>query len=294
MPWLDYASDHKHKRRSVGLAIDTNFISVMVYKPFWFLGLVLSVIYLVIFLLVFNGTIDSPGHLLGFCVWGAPGMPDEFHGCTNAPINSHTLSFGVDLLMTLVTGIVWQTSFARGSSIVYIFCGTIILFHGLLHWLLQQTMFDFFIINCHKLNIGGNLEVIGNVIFGIFTFCISIVILGNAGCGMNPLTVIGSSVVAFAVIAITKGTDNDFILPGLFCLVHLLTCIVGLYSTASTFNEKVGALFALCTMVGIVELSACEDFLRPYGGHVWYDFTLDVAMITSAYFTDDSPETREH
>jgi hypothetical protein len=266
----------------------------MVYKPFWLLGLVLSVVYLVIFLLVSKGAIASPGLLLGFCVWGEPGIPDEKDGCTNAPINSHILSFSVDLLMALVTGVVWHLNTARRSSNAYIVCGTVILFHGLLHWLLQQTMFDFFIINCYKSNVGGDLEVAGYVIFGIFTFCLSIVIL-VFGCGRNPLIVIGSGVVTFAVIAITKGTDGDLALPGLFCLVHLLTCIVGLYSNAPSFNENVGALFALCTMVGIVELSACKDFLRPYGGHVWYDLTLHAAVIAAGYFADDdSPVRREH
>ena len=267
---------------------------MVVYKPFWLLGLVLSVIYLVIFLLVSNGAIASPGLLLGFCVWGEPGIPDETDGCTNAPINFHILSFGVDLLMTLVAGIVWHLNTARRSSITYIVCGTVILFHGLLHWLLQQTKFDFFIINCYKSNVAGDLEVGGYVIFGIFTFCLTIVILGF-GCGRNPLIIIGSGVVTFAVIAITNGTDGDLALPGLFCLVHLLTCIVGLCSNAPSFNEHVGALFALSTVVGIVELSACKDFLRPYGGHVWYDVTLHAAVIASAYFTDDdSTERREH
>ncbi len=57
----------------------------------------------------------------------------------------------------------WHLNTARRSSITYIVCGTVILFHGLLHWLLQQTMFDFFIINCYKSNVAGDLEVGGYV-----------------------------------------------------------------------------------------------------------------------------------
>lgn len=70
-------------------------------------------------------------------------------------------------------------------------------------------------------------------------------------------------------------------MPGLFVVVHPLSCITGLFSNERAFSPTVAKLFIVCTAVGIFELSSCSNVLRPIGGHLWYDVTLHAAVLAS-------------
>ena len=88
--------------------------------------------------------------------------------------------------------------------------------------------------------------------------------------------------IIFAVIVVyitdnsgTEGKEGELILPGLFVVAHPLSCITGLLTTKTQmFSPSVGWLFALCTLIGILELIQCKEILKPFGGHVWYVFFL--------------------
>ena len=85
-------------------------IDIIKEKPAWFAASVLSVIYAIVFVLVANGTMSTQ-LLFGFCVWGwysgdgkepHEEYPDEHNGCSNFDVNSHTLAFSIDVIMTVL------------------------------------------------------------------------------------------------------------------------------------------------------------------------------------------------
>jgi len=256
-------------------------------KPAWGIALVLSVIYFILFVLVSNGAYD-PGLLFGFCVWGSPETPTETLGCSSSPSNSHTLAFGIDLIMTASAALFWiKDKSEKKETITYIANGFIILAHGLLHWFLQQKSnpFGLPIIDCYS-DIDDKTESFGYIIFGAFSFILGLVILA-LGFGFNKKTIGGSAAFTAFVVFLTKETAGELVLPGLFVVVHPLSCFTGLFSDSKNFqNPVIGQLFVVCTLVGISELSVCTSFLKGIGGHLWYDVTLHAAILASLpYFS---------
>ncbi len=92
---------------------------------------------------------------------------------------------------------------------------------------------------------------------------------------------VSSVIFAAVVVQVTKNAGGELLLPGLFVVVHPLSCITGLLSNQPTFNANVARAFAVCTIVGILEMSACDQVLKPIAGHVWYDLTLHAAVLAS-------------
>jgi hypothetical protein len=263
-------------------------------KPAWGIALLLSIIYFFIFFLVSNNIIKETGLLFGFCVWGSPDMPSKSERCTNSPVNSHILAFGIDLFMTALAALFWvKDKNPKKSTIIYIASGFIILAHGLLHWFLQQkeNSLGLPIVDCYNSDLGESVEEFGYIVFGAFSFFLSLIIL-SIGFEFKWTTVGGSAAFAAVVVALTKNTGGDLVLPGLFVIVHPLSCFTGLFSESPSFNTNVGRLFVVCTAVGISELSACTSFLRGIGGHLWYDVTLHAAVLASLpYFVGPKAKT---
>jgi len=272
------------------------FINIVVekakVKPAWGIAFVLSVIYCIRFVRVSYGAYD-PGLLFGFCVCGSPETPKETIGCSSSPANSHILAFGIDLVMTVFVVIFWcKDRSEKKENTIYIANGFIILAHGILHWYLQQQSnpFGLPIINCYS-DLDDKTESFGYIIFGAFSFILGLIVLGF-GVGFNKKTIGGSVVFAAFVVFLTKNTDGDLVLPGLFVVVHPLCCFTGLFSDVKNFqNPFIGQLFAVCTLVGISELSVCTSFFKAIGGNLWYDVTLHAAVLASLpYFS--GPEVR--
>mmetsp|Transcript_2421 Transcript_2421/g.3812 ORF Transcript_2421/g.3812 Transcript_2421/m.3812 type:complete len:303 (-) Transcript_2421:1239-2147(-) len=236
-------------------------------KLTWGVALLLSLCYAYIFFQVVRSKGEGSGLLFGFCVAGLPETPDEDVGCANCPyINSHVAAFVIDVFLTAVTAYFWYKDPQKGgfmTNIVYLALGFIILIHGLLHWFLQQTTFDFLpIINCYRPDTS-DIEEFGYIIFGTFSFLLSLIIL-SIGFGVKKwFTWVGSVIFTIAVVNLTEDTGGELILPGLFCIVHPLSCFTGLFTKEPLFNTKVATLFVICTAVGILELSSCNDILRP-------------------------------
>jgi hypothetical protein len=253
-------------------------------KPSWAVASILSLVYAVSFYAVSNDKI--PNNLLfGFCVWGSPDYPNETIKCTNSLQNSHIYAFLVDLLFTLAVGIFYFLDKSKNKNIiVYLAMAFIILMHGIMHWFLQNNILpvETLRINCYTDSHNDIARSFGEPIFAVFSFCLAIIILG-VGFGeiiSRFMIVIISIIFAVIVVYITNnsGTEEnkgELILPGLFVVAHPLSCITGLLTpNAQTFSPSVGWLFALCTFIGILELTQCEEILRPIGGHFWYVFLL--------------------
>ena len=267
------------------MSILSVFVEKLKEKPTWGVALLLSFVYFIIFVRVANGGLNS-GLLFGFCVWGQPTTPGQENGCTDTDANSHYLAFIVDVILTAVVALLRYLDPQGGKyNLLYAALGFIILAHGFLHWFLQQTDVEFLpIINCFLKDIPPELDQFGYIIFGGFSFLLSLIIL-SFGFSFNSVTFLGSIVFTFAVVSVTKDTGGELILPGLFCISHPLSCFTGLFSDEPMFNKRVATFFAISTTVGILELSKCATFLRPLGGHVWYDITLHLAVIFAApYF----------
>lgn len=251
-------------------------------KPSWSISLVLSIIYIIVFVLVVNGTIDSK-LLFGFCVWGSPVTPTIDLGCSESPINSHIIAFWIDAVMATIGGVLYFADKSPSKQkLLYIAVVFIILAHGTLHYFLDT------VIDCYEKNIPPSMEDLGYVLFAIFAFVLCVIIIGF-GFGLNPKTFVYSIVFAGVSVVVTKGAGggSEYVLPGLFCIVHPLSSFVGLFAETQQFSSTVGWWFVIATIVGITELSSCAAFFRSLGGHFYYDLTLHSAILASLpYFTE--------
>lgn len=260
-------------------------------KPAWALALLLSIIYAVIY--VFAGwELFRPELLFGFCVWGDPEITAN---CKNIPLNSHSAAFVVDTLMTgLVVFFYCKDKTTSRNWMVYSAMGFIIFVHGFLHWFLQQDIMKIQV-NCYNPDIDDNVDKIGTAFFAAFSFILALVILGF-GFGLDKATFGFAFAFSGAVVALTKNVQGDLFLPGLFVLVHPISCLTGLLSNQEgLFNPLVAKWFALSTLVGIIELAACPSILKPIGGHLWYDITLHISVISSLpYFWPSVPKKRKN
>ncbi|OEU10785.1 hypothetical protein FRACYDRAFT_246653 [Fragilariopsis cylindrus CCMP1102] len=267
-------------------------------KLSWAVASILSLVYAISFYAVSNGHI--PNNLLfGFCVWGSPDSPNEENGCTNSVQNSHKSAFIVDLVFTLAVGIFYFLDKSKSKkTIIYLAYAFIILMHGIMHWFIQNNTvpLETLRINCYT-DIQSDASSFGRPIFAIFSFCLAIIILGVGFYPVISRPMITIISIIFAVIVVyitdnsgTEGKEGELILPGLFVVAHPLSCITGLLTTKTQmFSPSVGWLFALCTLIGILELTLCKEILKPFGGHVWYDVTLHSAVILSLpYFCSPS------
>lgn len=260
-------------------------------KRSWLISLVLSVIYFLTFLAAANGS--SPGAntlLFGFCVWGYEELPNKEDGCTDSPINSHNIAFAVDAVMALIGFILYRKDQAQEKSILIYFASVaIILLHGGLHLFLSSD-----IVNCYRETAGTELEEIGYILFAIFSFFLCAIIQGF-GFGLSKNIFIGSAFFTALVVYVTREVGGgEFVLTGLFCIVHPLSSFLGLFTDEPTFSKTVGWWFVVATIVGIVELSTCEQFFRSIGGHFYYDLTLHTAILYSLpYFSNKANKIKK-
>lgn len=277
-------------------------LSLIQQKPAWSLASLLSIIYAVIFGLVTSGKL-SDSLLFGFCVWGKyegsyPNLVGTFpteDGCKpDFAVNSHRAAFVIDVILTLVAAVLYVMDGNKNKKETlpfYLAIGFIILIHGVLHWFLTQDVLDIKI-NCYT-EVDEKTTEIGFLLFNIFSFVLSVIIVTFGFGGIRAITFVISLVFALIVSQIANGAGGgEYILPALFVVVHPLSCITGLLSDQLAFSPLVGKLFVVCTAVGILELLSCEELLRKIGGHVWYDITLHSAVLAASPFFWD-PESKK-
>ena len=285
-------------------------------KIWWAIASALSLVYAFAFYAAIqNDNAGKSGNsagsdlLFGFCVWGKYEgggndlhhelYPDKVGGChPNFPFNSHYVAFIIDVIMTLAAAGLYffKDDKVDGKWWMYVLVGGIILMHGGLHIFLQvRADYEVFGlidgINCYydfdppsSGTDGASIDVeqIGYIIFFFFSLFLSIVIM-QFGFPDLALKTKGLLSLAFAIVVVilTQGSGGELILPGLFVVAHPVSCVTGLLSKQPAFNATCARLFALCTAVGILELTACGAMLRPIGGHFWYDLTLHAAVLAS-------------
>ena len=267
-----------------------SFISdIIEKKPIWFFASVLSIIYGIAFLLVSNGIVKTE-LLFGFCVWGTPEFPSMEDGCKFSPQNSHIAAFTIDAIMTGLAYVFYRLDKTpKRDTVTYIATGFIIIAHGFLHWFLQKPE----PVNCYSPDLGGDIEGLGYILFTIFSFVLGLIIL-SFGFGLKLSNFVYSAIFAFIVYNVTQDTGGELVLPGLFVIVHPLSCVTGLLSDKPAFNNTVAKWFVVCTFVGILELFACANILRPVGGHLWYDLTLHSAVLASLpYFSSPAAKGKK-
>ena len=247
-------------------------------KLSWTISLVVSLIYFLLFVATVNGLVDD-GLLFGFCVWGRPQLPDRENGCYHEPHNSHMYAFYVDLGLTAVVAwLYWWHENNKADKLQFLAIGGIILAHGLLH------LFLFKGINCFisEADIPREVHVLGCILFGVFTFALSAIILSLGFVENNKgwIGVLLASVLVSALALTLSGdSDSKWFLPALFAVSHPLSSVTGLYSKSHAFSSKAGWAFLIATITGILELKTCLTFYRQIGGHVWYDLTLHIAVL---------------
>lgn len=84
-------------------------------------------------------------------------------------------------------------------------------------------------------------------------------------------------------------TSGSLVLPALFAISHLMSSVVGIMSTMSSQPQSIGDVvfhsvglawwFVIATFMGILELTECDNIIRPLGGHAIYDFSLHVGVL---------------
>merc|ERR1712165_372285 len=264
-------------------------------KRSWLISMILSVIYFFTFLYFAAKDKEDDGFktglLFGFCVWGTPSLPDKTIQCTDSPINSHNVAFGIDVIMALLGIILYKKDRAKDKkAIMYVAVVAIILLHGGLHFFLSSDVID-----CYKkIEPGSELEETGYTLFTIFTYFLCVIIQGF-GFGLNKNIFLGSGIFTALVVFVTKTIGGgEYVLTGLFCIVHPLSSYVGLFTDSPSFSKTVGWWFVVATIVGIVELSTCLPFFRYVGGHFYYDLTLHTAILYSLpYFTNKIDDVKK-
>lgn len=259
----------------------------------WFISLILSVIYFITFLAAAADTGGFASSLLfGFCVWGSPSLPNEQVGCKDSPINSHIIAFGIDFILTIAVFFIYKRDHSKKKSkLTYFAFGAIILVHGFLHFFLNSPIIDCYV-DTEKYP---GLEQTGYLLFGIFTFFLCNIILGVGNGSWSGRVVIESVIFTALVIYITVTIGSgDFILTGLFCVVHPISSVAALRSDNPQFTKTAGWWFVIATTVGILELLTCASFFRAIGGHFYYDLTLHFSILFSLpYYVKDVDDEKK-
>ncbi|KAL7534272.1 hypothetical protein ACHAXR_005769 [Thalassiosira sp. AJA248-18] len=198
-------------------------------------------------------------------------------------------SFIADMIALVLAFLVYlMDKNVNKTTLLYIAIGTVICAHGVLHWFLQQTSLST-VIDCYidKDKIDPQVEKFGFLIFGTFSF---LIMLANFGAGfgvVNRKVVVISVFFALLVVWITKEKAGvELILPSLFVVIHPVVSVTGFFTSSPTYSKSVSIFFIAATLVGIAELIACPNFLKPMGGHIMYDIALSSTMLAALpYFT---------
>jgi hypothetical protein len=269
----------------------------------WLLAMVASAIYFVLFYIAATGPQEKfpdynyDGLMGGFCVWGAPVVPDNAGGCITAH-NSHVYAWYEDFIMTLfVVGAYFCSSKKQQEQLLtYIAIGGIVFLHGFLHFCLYTFLDPSCVISADAPagQEEGSNDFLGWTAYIVFTFflCLIIFYLGFAKQKGILKVLVLSVVVTFVTILLAIKFGHEWLLTALFATSHPVGSITGFKTTSPLFSRFVGWFFLLATIDGIVELMACEAFLKPYGGHIWYDLFLHTAVIAALPIFVDTPSKK--
>lgn len=274
-------------------------------KPEWALALFLSIIYFIIFGLIAQNVLPNK-LLFGFCVWGDPDEPNAVDGCGDSSLNSHMGCFVIGMTAFMLEVVLYfmdkNRNESRDRKLTYLTLSFILVVHGLLHGFLQQTKIENIlgvdiVINCYRnFDEYRLLVLIGMIVFGLWSFSLSMAILYLGLDRIDGPITIFSFMLTLAVLALTWDTGLELILPALFVTTHLLVCGIGLLSGTPSHifaSKTVGKCFIFATLAAIVELALCPEY-KPLGGHIWYDIGLaSVALSATPFFSFPSAKGKK-
>jgi len=250
----------------------------------WAIALALSVMYLVILFLGDKPPCDYSSR--GFCVTNY----DKEKGVCPRGDNSHYWCWLEAVVYTILAVVVGIATKADQSTILSF--TAIILSHGLLHKVLDS-------LECKAIHIDGNryLIIIAITIYFSFIVLISWVATGLAGLS-NQLKIIISVFVAAVTLFLSQPEQNNGF-SSIFMTTQLLVSGLGFFCDSAFYSKLLGDLFILPCAVSILELIfCCKDsakdvgFFNKIGGHAWYDFFLNAAIL-SVYFPEKKSVTKE-
>lgn len=247
-------------------------------KRGWAVALGLSVIYLLLLLTKKTNSCNYSSD--GFCVTNF----DKATGECPGP-NSHRWAWNIDVVFTILAVVIGLMKKAAPLEVVAI--GAVIGVHGVLHWVFDHYQCAFPVGNGGGLTLGLTL---GYLAYAGFTALLSYVCFNFADVGSVALNVIGTLIVTFATVYLTH---VGYSTSPIFMTTQLLVSLVGFNvkpGNNNTFSARMGTLFALPCAVSIFELLFCcngadPGFFNKIGGHVWYDFFLHIAIL-STFFPD--------
>jgi hypothetical protein len=243
----------------------------------WALAALCSIVYFWLFTQVSKGNLRSfdSGLLGGFCVWGEPNYPEPPQGCTTS-MNSHMYAWYEDAFMTiLVVAAFFKND--RKEWILHLAIGGIIFLHGILHFFLSTAL------HCLTTDVSPVWNDLGWIAYLVFSFLLSLVIFGMGFASQVGFlwVLVASVVTTLLTYQLAHGAGADWVLSALFATSHPIASITGLLTESLRFSKFMGWAFLLSTIDGIVELMWCKSFLKPHGGHIWYDLFLHVAVLAS-------------
>ena len=251
----------------------------------WALSLVVSVIYLGLFITISRSNDIENDLLFGFCVSGSSLTPTKVRGCHKDFRNSHMAACLLDSAMGYAVYYLYSRikKKAKGPlnpiiTIHFLSMAAVILLHGFLHLIMSE------IINCYiePTTLPLWIKTIGLLFVGAFCFFLCMVILGMSFArdrsGWTRVTMTSLALTAIT-LALMIDTGLEWMLPALFSISHPLACIAALCSKSSLFTQTMGWTFLLASCMGILELTQCSTFYRSLGGHVLYDFWLHVTVL---------------
>lgn len=244
-------------------------------KTGWVASLVFSFIYLGLLL---NESFKPPCDYKsdGFCVTHF--NPDT--GMCKLHSNSHFWAFAIDMVFTGLAFVLGNATGAEKSEIISI--AAVIVVHGFLH-----GFFDYkqCLIPSSPDQELTPILIFANAAYFGFTALVSYVAL-NMAMLPTSIVLIGTLAVAGLTVYLSQPTQGNGISP-IFMTTQLLVSVLGLFDNKGQFSDLLGNMFALPCFVSLVELLSCcsskdtPGFFNKIGGHVWYDFFLHSAVLSS-------------
>lgn len=256
---------------------------------YWRVSLVISLFYFVFFLLWRSCGPPSEHNESWYCKWIGQGLyPSQGfcvlgftvdatgnQGTCHSWVNSHTFAFGVDCVFSII-GLV----LAIGDSDRFLKLGSVLVIasHGALHGFYNSF-------HCYLSGDGG-----GPILYTAFTFLlfifIYIILWFQKGdhCVQNVKYLVMILVfAACASIPVAGGGASNSSLQLLFSLSHVVGSFSGLYAPDphGLVRWPLAVTFLIATVVGLLELLTCDIFYRMIGGHVLYDLTLHISVLSS-------------
>jgi len=236
----------------------------------WVISFVLSLVYLVLFILPNRSTSCSVDEA-GFCV---KNLAECRKGSPGGIGNSMIWAWKVDVVFTVIA-ILFPIFNGKPHGGTGQWLGGILMIfsHGLYHRHLA-------LLNCPA----AKVTEVGLVEYSVFVFIVSAFTAGGFG---DPKTLKAHLMIALsstALITFLTAKTHGSASP-IFLVAQIIAPAMSLFSPHDNVTSLAGYAFIAPIFVSIIELVFCcngsndPSWFNKIGGHVWYDFFLHLAVI---------------